>query len=376
MTAGNSRTESVTVLGLGGVGSLVADMLVDGGFNVTGADLEVEHSGLARKVSVDAADEAALKELLAGEDAVISCLPYHMNAGVARVAHSLGVHYLDLTEDRPTAEMIAELAKTAEAALIPHCGLAPGFICIAGAALVERFDRPERLALRVGAIPQTPNSELGYAFNWSPAGVVNEYINRCEVLRNGRLTTIEALSEVERLIVDGTQLEAFSTSGGLGTMCESFSGRLDRLDYKTLRYPGHCRLMRFLLDELRLSDDRKGVEEILARAYPPVADDMVVLFAAAEGRVGTRQTREEIARVYRPREVAGRLRTAIAWTTAAGVVGVFELLAAGLLPDRGLIRQEEIPLDALFGTRGGSLLNHGAAEAEAEVRPVPALEHS
>src|SRR5690606_15656594 len=101
--------------------------------------------------------------------------------------------------------------------------------------------------------------------------------------------------------------------------------------------------------------DRKGVEEILARAYPPVADDMVVLFAAAEGRVGTRQTREEIARVYRPREVAGRLRTAIAWTTAAGVVGVFELLAAGLLPDRGLIRQEEIPLDALFGTRGGSL---------------------
>ena len=119
-------------------------------------------------------------------------------------------------------------------------------------------------------------------------------------------------------------------------MCGTFAGRVDRLDYKTIRYPGHRHLMRFMLQELGLGRQREEAMRLLGDAYPPVRDDVVIVYAAAEGNSGGRQAREEFVRVYRPRIVAGAARTAIAWTTAAGAVGMVELLAEGSLPDVGL----------------------------------------
>lgn len=359
---------SVAVLGLGKVGLLVAQLLDSAGFEVVGIDARGERAGLPGAVSVDVRDGDALREALRGVDAVISCLPYVLNAAIAAAACELGVHYLDLTEDRETSDTVRSLSADARAALVPHCGLAPGFICVVGSDLAARVEGPQRVMLRVGALPRTPSSALGYAFTWSASGVVNEYLNDCEVLRAGRRSTVPALAEIEPLVVDGIALEAFTTSGGLGTMCETFEGRIASLDYKSLRYPGHCSLMRFFLHELRMEESRSDAERILNAAYPPVRDDVVFVFAVAEGSFDGMATREEFLRVYHPLEIGGEPRTAIAWTTAAGVVAVLELLAGGELPGRGFVRQEDIPLEAFLSTRAGSLLRDDTGLASRTAR--------
>jgi saccharopine dehydrogenase (NAD+, L-lysine-forming) len=349
----------VAVLGVGNVGSVVAALLAEDGFEVLAADAAPQHDGVER---FEVGDAHALEDLLGRVDAVVSCLPYQLNAEIAVVARRLGVHYLDLTEDRPTSTIVRGLAEGADSALIPHCGLAPGFICVVGSSLALGLDRADRIALRVGALPQSPNGALGYAFTWSPAGVVNEYLNECEVLRDGRPATVPALSESERLVVGGAPYEAFATSGGLGTMCETFTDRIERLDYKSIRYPGHCELVRFFLQELRMGEHREQAEEILRRSYPPVDDDVVLVYVAAEGERDGCSVRDEFVRSYAPRRIAGRHCTSIAWTTAAGVVGVVQLLAAGELPQRGLVRQEDVSLDAFLATGAGALLATAAAE--------------
>lgn len=363
-SAPHSRVERVAVVGLGNVGRLIADMLVERGFEVWEVDVDERRVAGERASVMDVSDPAALEELFAGIDAVVSCLPYYLNAVIATAAHSAGVHYLDLTEDVATSRVVKELARSSNTILMPGCGLAPGFICVVGGALVVSLETVDRIELRVGALPRSPNNALGYACNWSPAGIVNEYLNDCEQLRGGELVTVPSLDDLETIVIDGGRYEAFTTSGGLGTMCETFAGRVDRLDYKTIRYPGHRQLMRFMLQELGLSRQREAAVRLLADAYPPVRDDLVIVYAAAEGNEGGRSARDEFVRVYRPRTVAGATRTAIAWTTAAGAVGMVELLAEGSLPDAGFVCQEDVSLDAFLATKAGQML---AREPRAEM---------
>jgi saccharopine dehydrogenase-like NADP-dependent oxidoreductase len=350
----------VAVLGLGNVGTLVADLLALAGFDVLAADSRPDAAAGRESAHLDATDEIAVAALLGSVDAVVSCLPYMLNADLARAAVQAGVHYFDLTEDTETSKVIRRLAETADTVLAPHCGLAPGFICIVGGELAGSLETVDRLALRVGALPQSPNTALGYAFTWSPAGVINEYLNACEVLDEFELATVPSLGDVERIVVDGVGYEAFATSGGLGTMCDTLAGTIRRLDYKSIRYPGHCELMRFLLLEVGLQRRRLQAEELLSDAYPGVRDDLVIVYAAAEGIRDGRRAREEIVRTYRPRVVDGRERTAIAWTTAAGVVGTIELVASRRLPTRGFVHQEQIALDEFLATSAGSLLGTGS----------------
>jgi saccharopine dehydrogenase (NAD+, L-lysine-forming) len=368
----HSRAGRVAVVGLGNVGRLIADMLVERGFDVLEADADASR-GVGEHASViDVRDPAALGDLFAGVDAVLSCLPYYLNAAVATAAHSAGVHYLDLTEDVATSAVIKELAASSDTIFMPRCGLAPGFICVVGSGLAASLEVVERIELRVGALPRSPNNSLGYACNWSPAGIINEYLNDCEQLRGGQLVNVPPLADLETIVIDGARYEAFTTSGGLGTMCETFAGRVDRLDYKTIRYPGHCQLMRFMLQELGLGRQREEAVRLLTDAYPPVREDLVILYAAAEGSSGGRRAREELVRVYRPRIVAGEERTAIAWTTAAGAVGMLELLLEGSLPDAGFVRQEDVALDAFLATSAGQMLGaEPSTEVHDRVSPLP-----
>jgi saccharopine dehydrogenase-like NADP-dependent oxidoreductase len=359
----DSRVQRIAVLGLGNVGALIADMLRERGFDVRGVDADPSKAIEERVIALDVTDSATLRDLLAEVDAVVSCLPYDLVAHVATLAHAASVHYLDLTEDINASHLLRQLAETSRSALIPHCGLAPGFICVVGAGLAARLDAVHRIALRVGALPQAANNALGYAFNWSPAGVVNEYLNDCEQLQDGSRVIAPPLGDLEKITIEGTQYEAFTTSGGLGTMCETFAGRVGELDYKSIRYPGHCQLMRFLLHELKLAEKRGVVQELLAEAYPPDPDDVVIVCAAAEGSRGNGGARERLVRLYRPRAIAGRVRTAIAWTTAAGAVAMVELLAQGALPEAGFVHQEDVPLDVFSQTSAGQLLVDGSPAA-------------
>ena len=351
----SAKIKSVFVLGLGKVGFLVATLLHETGFQLMGADLRETIDLPFPSVKLHSSDPEELKERMEGFDAVVSCLPYSFNTGVASAAHELGIHYFDLTEDVRTTQAILQLSHTARAVMAPQCGLAPGFIAIVGASLAENFDAIRSIKLRVGALPQNPTGLLGYAFNWSPEGVVNEYLNDCEVIEDGEHKWVSPLEWLETIVIHGVQLEAFTTSGGLGTMCETYKGRVENLDYKTIRYPGHAKLMNFFFHELLMRKDRKLAGEILTCAKPPVTEDVVYIHASVEGWKGGSLSRDEFVRAYYPAEIAGQRRRAISWTTAASVCAVVEMVSDGSLPGKGFLKQEEIPLSEFLKTRNGRL---------------------
>ena len=138
-------------------------------------------------------------------------------------------------------------------------------------------------------------------------------------------------------------------------MCETYEGKLDTLNYKTIRYPGHAKLMRFLLYELILKDDKKRIEEILSYAKPPVQEDVVYVYAVVEGWKKERVLRDEYYKAFYPIEVDGIKWRAISWTTAASIAAVVEMVSEGKLPNQGFIKQEDIPLQPLLETKSGSL---------------------
>lgn len=347
--------EKVLVIGLGKVGSLVG-VLLHKRFTVSGLDKSKPATELPFPVILgNVTDQEFLEKELPHYDAVVSCMPYNLNLPIAKIAHAKGIHYFDLTEDVPTTNAIREMAKTATSVFAPQCGLAPGLIGIVGADLCKRFDKLRDIELRVGALPRYPNGLLGYSFTWSPAGVINEYINDCEVIHNGECKMVTALDGLEVINIEGQEFEAFSTSGGLGTMCETFAGKVDTLNYKTIRYPGHAKLMKFLLYELILKDQRELIEDILTAAKPPVQQDVVYVYAVVEGWKNEQLKREEYYNAFHPIDIDGQSWRAISWTTAASIVAVVEMVADGKLPNKGFIKQEEIDFQEFLSTNTGKL---------------------
>lgn len=346
----------ILVIGMGKVGSLVGVLLAKR-FDVTGLDKNEPHYTFQLPIPTirgDVTDIEFLEKELPKYEAIVSCMPYNLNLPIATICHERGIHYFDLTEDVPTTNAIREMAKTATAVMAPQCGLAPGLIGIVGADLAKRFDKLRDIELRVGALPQFPNGQLGYSFTWSPAGVINEYINDCEVIQNGERKMVSALDGIETIYIGGERFEAFSTSGGLGTMCETFEGRVDTLNYKTMRYPGHAQLMRFLIYELIMKNRREQLEEILTQAKPPVQEDVVYVYAVVEGWIKGRIKREEFYRAYKPLDLDGIHWRAISWTTAASIAAVVEMVADGKLPSKGFVKQEEISFEDFLLTSNGA----------------------
>lgn len=362
----NTKLESILVLGLGKVGTQVGILLDKTGFEVLGADLHPKAGLPFETKTLDVADITQVTEMMQAHDAVVSCLPYNFNLEIATRACRHGIHYFDLTEDVPTTKEIIKLSQSANSILAPQCGLAPGFIGIVGASLVGNFERIRSLKLRVGALPQHPTGLLGYAFNWSPEGVVNEYLNDCEVIENGVHKWISPMEWIERLVINGIQLEAFTTSGGLGTMCETYLGRIENLDYKSIRYPGHVRLMNFFFHELLMRENRKMAGEILTNAKPTVKKDVVYIHASAEGWQHRQLIREEFVNAYYPIDIGDRSWSAISWTTAASVCAIVEMVHNGAIPNKGFVKQETISLAAFLKTNNGRLYNsepHGGTIA-------------
>lgn len=352
--------QSISVLGLGKIGRLAAQLLHDEGLKVTGHDRQLPAEKLP--FAVKKTDLTFYDDLLAqfqGSEAVLSCLPYDLNIKVARAAHDAGIHYFDLTEDVATTEAIAKLAKTSKGLMAPQCGLAPGFVGIVGADLIARFDDCRSCRMRVGALPQHPTGLLGYAFNWSPEGVVNEYLNDCEVIEEGERKLVSSMEWLENIYIDGVKLEAFTTSGGLGTMCDTYHGQVANIDYKTMRYPGHMQLMNFFFHELLMRERRETAGQILTHAKPPVNDDVVYVHVSAEGSLEGHLQRHEFVRAYKPLKIANKMRTAIAWTTASSVAAVIHMVRSRALPQSGFLKQESISLEGFLSTPTGK---HFAAQ--------------
>lgn len=342
-----SGMKRVLVIGAGRIGVAAAAMLARSrSYAVTLADRKpaARLPGGVAFQRLDAADPAKLDLICRGHAAVLSAAPFFLNAEIARAARDANAHYFDLTEDVATTKAIRALAEGAATAFVPQCGLAPGFVGIAASDLARRFDTVRAVKMRVGALPRYPHNRLKYNLTWSTDGLINEYCNPCEALREGRLVSLQPLEGLERLVIDGVEYEAFNTSGGLGTLCESLAGRVDSLDYKTIRYPGHCEAMKLLLEDLGLNRKRDVLKEIFEDSLAETPQDVVHVMVTASGLRDGRHVQETFTRTIFG---LGPDDTAIQRTTAAGVCVVLDLLLNGRLEARGFVRQEDVPL-ALF----------------------------
>jgi saccharopine dehydrogenase-like NADP-dependent oxidoreductase len=349
----------VLVLGAGKIGGAIVDMLAaTGDYEITVADRDPAFLAMippekARQELADLTDPAALRRLAGNASVVISALPFFLNPAVAEAARDAGAHYFDLTEDVATTRAVRALAEGAETAFMPQCGLAPGFVSVVAAHLAKQFDSLRDVHMRVGALPQFPANGLKYNLTWSTDGLINEYCNPCEAIHEGERTELLPLEGLERFSLDGIDYEAFNTSGGLGTLCDTLAGRVQSLNYKTVRYPGHRDAMKLLLEDLRLRDRRALLKDVLETAVPITHQDVVLIFVTVTGTRENRLTQETYAKKVYAREIEGRLMSAIQITTAAGVCAVVDLHRQGLLPARGFVRQEQVDLDAFLANRFG-----------------------
>ncbi len=374
----------VLVLGAGKVGKSVAELLLacgKGAYSVTLADrdagmLAIAKENISRLASlvkhpvpceyktVDVSDPSAVKALLKGHDSVICMLPFNFVMGIAEAANELGVNYFDVTEDVETTDKVKSIADggRAKVALVPQCGLAPGYIAIAAHEVARNFKSIDTLILRVGALPQYPTNRLKYNVTWSAAGVINEYCEPCNVMLGGKSVKVPALGGVENFTLNGCEFEAFFTSGGIGSLVETLvaagkTGAETTLAYKSIRYPGHAELMKFLLGDLRLGQehaeptragrifDRALAVDLLEHGCPRTTQDMVVVFITGIG-IGHDGIRRQInfGRNIPATEMFGRLWPAIELTTAAGVCAMVDLHRQGKTARSGFIKQEDVSL--------------------------------
>ncbi|MBZ8138422.1 saccharopine dehydrogenase [Rubrivivax gelatinosus] len=350
----------VTLLGAGHIGQTIARLLsASGDYELTVVDRDaaplatLQGLPLATRVA-DTGDDAALLALLRGQDAVINALPYYLATRVATQAREARCHYFDLTEDVAATRAIKALAEGAGTAFMPQCGLAPGFIGIVAHHLAQSFDALHELKMRVGALPAFPTNALKYNLTWSVDGLINEYCHPCEAIRDGRPTEVLALEGLEHFSLDGTEYEAFNTSGGLGTLCETWAGRVQTLDYKSVRYPGHRALMKLLLEELLLKHDQGTLKDIMRRAIPSTMQDVVLVFVTASGMRGGALVQEVFARKIFAERAPGQPTSAIQITTAAGICAAVDLFREGRLPQQGFVRQEQVALPDFLANRFGA----------------------
>lgn len=355
----------VMVVGGGKIGVAIAEFLGStGDYAVTVADkdpasLERMPARNVERRRVEIVDAASFAREIEGHEIVLSATPYSLTATVAEAAKRARAHYLDLTEDVESTRTIRKLAQGADTAFIPQCGLAPGFISIAAYDLARSFDKLREVQMRVGALPVFPTNALKYNLTWSTDGLINEYCNPCEAIRDGVRAEVPALEEIEHFSLDGTEYEAFNTSGGLGTLCDTLEGKVENLNYKTVRYPGHRDIVKMLVRDLRLGVRRDILKDVLETAIPITYQDVVLVFITVSGWRGGMLTQESSARKIYSQTVGDRLMSAIQVTTAAGICAMCDLLVEGKLPQKGFVRQEDAKLSDFLANRFGRYYENG-----------------
>ena len=368
--------QDILVLGAGKIGALIAGLLGESGsYRVQLADGE---PGIAQAVAaahgldsivafdLDASNKEALTRHVREHKpmALVSSLPYFCNIVVAEVARAENLHYFDLTEDVAVTEQVRSIAEGATTAFVPQCGLAPGFISIAANELIQHFDSLRAVKLRVGALPQHPNNVLKYSLTWSTDGVINEYGNLCKAIVDGDEVDVLPLEGLESIEIDGKKYEAFNTSGGLGSLAETYGDRVNTMNYKTIRYPGHCEQMRLLMNGLKLNHDRDTLKRILENAVPQTLQDVVIIYAAVNGMQDGELREENYVNQVYPQVVAGRLWSAIQITTAAGICSVIDIVLTDPTHYQGFVAQEQFRLQDILENRFGRYYAHGGSNIE------------
>lgn len=301
-------------------------------------------------VKLDAADPRAARKIMRGHDGVLSAVPYFLNLELAKAAIAAGCHFADLGGNNAVVKQELELEEEATAAgvaIAPDCGLSPGMASILGGELLRRIGgQAEALKIYAGGLPQTPRPPFNYQLVFSVEGLINEYSEPAKILRNGKMTTIEPLTEVEAFTMEGfAELEAFHTSGGTSTLPETFHGHVGECFEKTLRYPGHARMLRSLYDLGLFSSVKRVVNgtevaprQVTSRLFEEQfkSDEPEVTLLRVEAQHD--DVTASFSMIDYTDEVTGL--TSMMRTTAWPASIVLQMLIAGEIAKRGGIRQE------------------------------------
>ena len=296
-------------------------------------------------------------------DVAIGAVSYRYNVSLTKAALESQVHYCDLGGNDEVIEEQLGLdaaAKKQNISVIPNCGLAPGLANILGARTAELFDSVDSMRMRVGGLPQHPLPPFNYQIVFSAEGLLNEYSGKSKVIRNFKIAEVDTLTEIEAIAFPSPFgiLEAFHTSGGASMTPKLFEGKIRELDYKTIRYPGHCERFRTLLDLGFGSDEPMSIGanvltekevfiELLKKKIPQAGPDVVLMKVDVEGiRSGKKQKCEITMIDYfdESRNISAMMRG-----TAYPTSVIAQFLASGVIANHGVITPEQcVPLDPLL----------------------------
>lgn len=354
----------VLVIGAGKIGSLISFLLAKSNhYFVYLADIQPKnpyekrfgHLSNVKYVQLDANDSEGFASFIKENpvEAVISSLPYYCNVPIANAAARHDLHYFDLTEDVETTNSVLEAAHGSKRAFVPQCGLAPGFISIVANHLMKNFPRLDTVKMRVGALPTNISNALQYSLTWSTDGVINEYGNLCQGVEDGKHVDLLPLEGLEQIKIDGLTYEAFNTSGGIGSLAHSYHGRVKHISYKTIRYPGHCEKMKFLMNDLRLNSDRETLKRVLEHAIPKTFQDVVLVYVSVTGEQDEQFIEENYVKKFYPMTIDGHRWSAIQLTTACGICSVIDIVLKNPENYQGFVKQEQFSLTDLTNSRFG-----------------------
>ena len=358
------------VIGAGMMGSAMAYDLAhsDGVDEILVADIDEEHAKSvaaslgkkARPSKLDVGFYDDVVTLMREVDVALAATSYSHNYLLTMAAIEAGVHFCDLGGNMDVVDRQISLDKQAKAAnvcILPNCGLAPGMACVIAAGAAGKFDRVDEIHIRVGGLPQHPQPPLNYQLVFSAEGLINEYLEPAEVIRDGKLLKFESMTECESLAFPGPfeSLEAFNTSGGISTLTRSYVGKVKNLDYKTIRYPGHCEKFKTLLDlgfasseplimAGTMSTVREFFENLLRKKLPSNGPDVVLMRIELKGTVGgkSKTLAYEMVDYYDK----GLNMTSMMRTTAFPTSIIGQMVAAGTVSARGVYPPEQcVPLD-------------------------------
>lgn len=335
--------KKLAILGLGHVGGYVHSTLKqDANFaEVNGFDITNGH---------DLKNNDLLNKIISEHDGVLASTPFYLNKQIASVCFQNGVDYFDLTESVEVTDYVRKICSgsNSKSRFVTQCGLAPGMVSIIANHLATQLERVEDIEIRVGALPVNPTNSIGYYRTWNTEGLINEYIHVCPALVNGELKLLEPAADVTKITFDGLTLEAANTSGGVGSLPESYLGHAKNVTYQTLRYPGHWNHVQFLKRELGLKENFDTYVKLFNENIPVTKEDIIYILVTVTGYIDSVKTIKQ----YSKRIMHNDTTTAIQLSTAGGVMAVLDSWNRGDVDHlHGWVRQEELNYASVWSSK-------------------------
>jgi lysine 6-dehydrogenase len=326
-------------------------------------DVAKSIGGIVEPFKLDTSYYDDVIEAMKKVDVAVGATSYNHNFLLAKAAIECGVHFCDLGGNMDVVDKqisLDALAKAAGVCIIPNCGLAPGMSCAMAAGAAKRFESVDEIHIRVGGLPQKPVPPLNYQLVFSAEGLVNEYLEPAEIIRDGKLQKVDSMADLEELAFPPPfgKLEAFNTSGGISTLTRMFAGKVRSLDYKTIRYPGHCEKFKMLLDLGFAGTDpviagntvlttREFFENLLRKKLSFGGPDLVLTRVTIKGILGGAQRTlayEMIDYYDKESDMTSMMRT-----TSFPTSIIAQMIVNGTITARGVYPPEQcVPLDPLI----------------------------